>query len=155
MGYCHTQRSPVRYFLYPWLGLLVLFAWVLADQPLAVLVVCAIALTGAFVFSCFATLTVSDQGDHLAVRFGPIPLFFTKIAYRQIARAEADRSSIIDGWGIHWLPWRGATYNLWGFDCVKLQVGRRTIRIGSDDARNLAAFLRWKIAENHAAEDLA
>ena len=38
------------------------------------------------------------------------------------------------------------TYNLWGFDCVKLEVRNRVIRIGSDDVENLVEFLRGKIA---------
>jgi hypothetical protein len=59
---------------------------------------------------------------------------------------ERARSSIVDGWGIHVVPFRGTTYNLWGFDCVKLTVGRRTIRVGSDDAARLADFLTRRLA---------
>jgi hypothetical protein len=34
------------------------------------------------------------------------------------------------------------TYNLWGFDCVKLTLGQKIVRVGTDDAENLAKFLR-------------
>jgi hypothetical protein len=51
----------------------------------------------------------------------------------------------MDGWGIHYVPFRGWTYNLWGFDCVVLQLGSKTVRIGTDDADNLLAFLERQI----------
>ena len=61
--------------------------------------------------------------------------------------AEPDRSNVIDGWGIHWVPGRGWTYNLWGFDCVRLTLaGGRTIRVGTDDPRSLAQFVQTRIA---------
>jgi hypothetical protein len=51
----------------------------------------------------------------------------------------------VDGWGVHWIPGRGTTYNLWGFDCAVLLVNGRIVRIGSDDAEGLVEFLKAKI----------
>ena len=34
--------------------------------------------------------------------------------------------------------------NLWGFACVKLTLGRKVIRVGTDDAEGLAKFLGEK-----------
>ena len=53
--------------------------------------------------------------------------------------------SLIDGLGIHYVPFRGWTYNLWGFDCVVLELGKKTLRIGSNDADGLLTFLRSRI----------
>ena len=105
------------------------------------------AVAGIFVFCAlvFGTLTVRDEGDHLVLRFGPVPVFGTLIRYADLTAVEPGRTSLIDGWGIHYIPWRGWTYNLWGFGCVKLTLGKRVIRVGSDDVENLAAFLKAKI----------
>ena len=91
-----------------------------------------------------AGLPVSDLADHLYVHFGPLALFRKRIAYSQITHVEPGRSSVIDGWGIHYVPGRGWTWNLWGFDCVVLTLGDRTLRIGTDDVRGLTEFLQAK-----------
>ena len=57
---------------------------------------------------------------------------------------EIGHTRIIDGWGIHYFPGRGWTYNIWGFDCVKLTLGRKIIRVGTDDAEGLAKVIREK-----------
>ena len=68
-----------------------------------------------------------------------------RVRYADITSVEPGNTAIIDGWGIHWVPWRGTTYNLWGFGCVKLTVGKRVVRVGSSDVENLAVFLKTKI----------
>ena len=93
----------------------------------------------------FSFMVVRDEGTHLAINFGPIPLIRRRIAYAEITSVEPGRSSLIDGWGDHWLPGRGRIYNLWGFDCVKLQMGKKTLRIGSDDVAGLVGFLKQTI----------
>jgi hypothetical protein len=121
-------------------------AWIWRDHaPLAI----SLAGFGAlmlFLAMCFATLTVRDDGNSLLVRYGPIPLFHKRIEYDSINAAEPTRSALIDGWGIHYIPGRGWTFNLWGWSCVKLNVNGRTMRIGSDDAENLARFIQTKMA---------
>ena len=105
-----------------------------------------------FIFTqAFHHLTVRDEDDCLAIRFGPLPLLGKRIPYADITSAEPDRTSLIDGWGVHWVPGRGTTYNIWGYGCVKLQVGGRTIRVGSDDVENVLAFLQGKIGKNTAS----
>ena len=59
---------------------------------------------------------------------------------------EAGRSSLIDGWGIHWIPGRGWTYNLWGFGCVVIQQGKKTTRVGtwkSNGSSGHGGVLAW------------
>jgi hypothetical protein len=41
-------------------------------------------------------------------------------------------------------PGRGWTYNVWGFACVKLTLGRKIVRVGTDDADELAKVIREK-----------
>jgi len=93
----------------------------------------------------FKQLTVRDEGECLAIRYGPLPVFRKLIPYSKMESVEQGRSAIVDGWGIHWIPGRGFTYNLWGRDCAILMVEGRVFRIGSDDAEDLVAFLRGKV----------
>ena len=102
-----------------------------------------LALAGAFALAAamFARLTVRCEGDHLRVRFGPLPWAGTNVRYDRVRALRRARSSLVDGWGIHWVPGRGWTYNLWGFDCVELQTDRGLLRIGTDDPEGLVQHL--------------
>ncbi|MBI1901733.1 MAG: hypothetical protein HYS13_11565 [Planctomycetia bacterium] len=66
-----------------------------------------LAVTSAVMFVlglCFGSLTVQDEGDFLAVRYGPLPLFVKRIAYSSITAVSPGRSTLLDGWGIHHFP---------------------------------------------------
>ena len=67
-----------------------------------------------------------------------------RIRYADITGVEVGRPSILDGWGIHFMPGRGWTYNVWGFACVKLTLGRKVIRVGTDDAEGLVKVIGEK-----------
>ena len=95
----------------------------------------------------FQTLTVSDHGEYLDVRYGPLNLFGTRISYDDITAVEQGKSSLIDGWGIHFIPFRGWTINLWGFECAKIWRGKKVIRIGTDDSKNLVEFIQERIGQ--------
>ncbi|MCG3149716.1 MAG: hypothetical protein PCFJNLEI_03181 [Verrucomicrobiae bacterium] len=99
---------------------------------------------------CFKTLTVQDERTHLAIRYGPVPVFSKRVSYAAMTDVKRARSTFLDGWGIHWSPGRGWTYNLWGFDCVEIRLGGKLIRIGTDDAEALAHFLQSKLPPSHA-----
>ncbi len=146
--YHHTQTGPLHHILYATVGILLIGAWFTRGVPgMAVIFSIIAAVVFVLTFS-FTTLTVEDEGDRLSIRFGPVPLFRKTIPYTDITAVEPDRTSVIDGWGVHYIPGRGSTYNLWGFDCVKLTLGKKVIRIGSDDVENLVAFLRTKIGQS-------
>jgi len=117
-------------------------AWLAGGEPAVQLTLLCVALLILVCAMSFQRLTIRDEGDYLAIRYGPLPLFRKRIPYARITAVERDRSSVLDGWGVHYMPIRGWTYNLWGFDCVKLCLGNKVIRIGSDDVGNLASFLR-------------
>ncbi len=145
MEYEHTQRGPLHLILLACAAGSAALAWSVSDDQRAVLVAASVAVVLVAVAFCFARLTVRDTGTHLAVRFGPIPLFGTSIAYADITEVAAARSSILDGWGVHWTPGRGWIYNLWGFGCVRVSLGKKTVRIGTDDVEGLLRFLNSKL----------
>ena len=145
MSYEHTQKAPLHWVFYPVVIWLLVLAWLSRAQPLAAGLAVAGAVGLFAVAFMFKRLTVRDEGQWLAIRFGPLRVFRKCIRYEQITEVEANRSSWIDGWGIHCIPGRGCTYNLWGFACAKLIVNGKTVRIGSDDVPNLVAFLQSRI----------
>ena len=113
---------------------------------MAVLIVAVLMI---FLTLSFQTLTISDhEGKFLDVRYGPLNLFGTRIAYSEITAVEQGQTSLLDGWGIHFIPFRGWTINLWGFECAKIWRGKKVIRIGTDDSENLVKFLQEQIAND-------
>lgn len=150
MGYIHTQRGPLHSILFVAAAIILVAGWQPRNEPLVsvlLLVVGALMIGLAF---CFRTLTVADEGDRLAIRFGPLPLFKKSFLYREMTSVERGSTALMDGWGIHYVPWRGWTYNLWGFQCAVLHVGKKTVRVGTDDAENLVAYLNQRI---HSARE--
>ena len=147
MEYSRTQTAwLLDGILYGTSAILVPTVWLVGKEPVLVALLLGTAVVMLLLALAFHSLTVQDEGDWLAVRFGPLPLFSKRIPYSAITAVEPGRTSIIDGWGIHYVPGRGWTYNLWGFGCVKVCLGKKVIRIGSDDVDNLASFLRRKIS---------
>jgi len=148
--YEHRQRGWLHLLL---LGLAAVTATFAAsaghhdDPNLAVLLIGLAMLFFAVAF-CFVSLTIRDESDRLAVRFGPIPLFRTSIRYDEISQVEPLRPCYLT-WGIHWTR-QGWLWNIHGFDCVRIVAGRRKLLLGTDDVAGLAAFLkeRMPIADN-------
>ena len=103
----------------------------------------------------FLYLNLRDEGDRLEVRFGPIqmPFCHTTILYDEITSFEAARSTLMDGWGLHWNPTHGWIYNIWGYDCVKIMRGEKAVRIGTNDLEGLLALLAQKAPGAGATED--
>ena len=60
---------------------------------------------------------------------------------------EVGRTLLLDGWGIHYSVRGGWVWNLWGRDCVVVHFkDGGVLRVGTDDAPNLARFLEGKVA---------
>lgn len=150
MGYSHTQSGPI------WMLMVVLAiatglagAAMWQQTPVGIVLGIAAGVFAVLALS-MANLTVEDRGDSLRVRYGPVPLFGKTVAYRSIRSVHRARSALVDGLGIHYVPGRGWTYNLWGRDCVELDVDGRRLRIGSDDSERLAAFIATRVNGNRS-----
>jgi hypothetical protein len=154
MQYEHTQHGPLHRIFLAVAVLMLAAAWLVRSEPKVAAINLVIA--GIFLLTAmmFASLTVRDQVERLAVRFGPLPVFRRYIRYADIKCVQPDRTSLLDGLGIHYIPGRGWTYNLWGYDCVKLTLDHKVIRVGSDDVENLVKFLQQKIAVRQPSDAL-
>jgi len=148
MTYSHTQKGHLDTILIA-AGLAVLaLALLLHANPITFYGLVFLAAVVYAVGLAFGRLTIEDKGDHLLLRYGPLPVFRKRIAYDAITGVRRSTSHLIDGWGIHYVPWRGWTYNVWGFDCVELQLGKRRLRIGTDDPNRLLAAIQEKIGSS-------
>ena len=121
--------------------------WVLKNEQPFPWLFPPIGLVMFLLAGSFHYLEVEDQADRLFITFGPIPLFRRSIRYDDIISAEIGRTTFLDGWGIHWSLRGGWVWNLWGRDCVVLQIRKGIMRIGTDDAVNLAKFLESRMSE--------
>ena len=113
----YTLPSPGRWSLLAAALLLVVLAWL------------------------FSSLTVSVSDSELQWQFGP-GLFRFRMALADIAGVSVVRNSPLSGFGIRMGP-GFRLYNVSGLDAVELRLKNGDIRrIGTDDARGLAAALR-------------
>ena len=65
--------------------------------------------------------------------------------YADIEKVEVGRTMILEGWGIHFSIRGGWVWNLWGRTCVAVHFRNGgALRIGTDDAENLAGFLEGR-----------
>ncbi|MDF1745806.1 MAG: hypothetical protein P1V19_19055 [Gimesia sp.] len=149
--YSHTQRAPIYLLLYAVAGMLFCLAWFTKDeppQPFLSLIFTSVGLITSVIAASFHHLTVEDEMDRLRIRFGPLPLFQRTIMYEHMLSVEVDRTTILEGWGIHLSPRGGWVWNIWGRDCIVLKLKKGTLRVGTDDVENLAAFVKSRISLN-------
>lgn len=144
--YAHTQKAPLCFILYGSALACFVLVWLVGDTP-GIFIGGGVGLLIALLGPCFHHLTVVDQGDVLAIRFGPVPLFRRTVRYADIGSVEIGRTLLLDGcWGIHLSVRGGWVWNLWGRTCVVVHFKNGgTLRIGTDDAENLMEFLRSKV----------
>jgi len=137
-GYSHTQKAPTCLFVYgTGVASLVFGIVVLAvDESWSNAIYFVITGVGLLLVGIsLHHLTVEDQGDHLAIRFGLVSVIQRTVRYCDIERVEVGRTLIPPGWGLI----------LWGRICVIVRFKNGgMLRIGTDDAENLAAYLRRK-----------
>ena len=141
--YQHRQKGPWGLLCY---ALAVAFLVAATYLPILALQITFLA-TGLFLLLLGVSLgylTVEDEGDRLAIRFGPFPLFRRRISYEDILEVETGRTTFLEGWGIHWSPSGGWVWNIWGYDCVVLRLKRGKLKLGTDDPEGLAKFLKGR-----------
>lgn len=147
MSYTHTQRAPLHYLLLLPVAILAIVASQEDLDFFERIGIGAVAGVLLLLEFSFQTLTVEDLGNRLRVRFGMLPVFQKSITYGSITKVKPARSWLIDGWGIHYVPGRGWTWNLWGLDCVEITDSKgRVLRVGTDDPQGLAEFLNSKLS---------
>ena len=147
MQYDHTQNAPLYLILVAVAIPMFIGGWLVPEQLVQIILLSS----GGLMFllaQCFGKLTVSDEHDRLLICFGPLPLFRRRILFADIDSVERNRSTILDGWGIHMSPSGGWTWNLWGFDCVDVYFKKgRKVRIGTDDPEGLESFLKQRVSQ--------
>jgi hypothetical protein len=147
-NYRHTQKGPWCLLLYS-IGALPLavagLAWYSSAVPFVPVILLASGGVMLALGACFQQLTVADEGDRLAVRFGPLPLFAKRIRYDDMRGVEAGQTTVLDSWGVHYSPRGGWVWNIWGWDCVLIHHGGGKTWVGTDDPENLLRFLRTKL----------
>ena len=144
--YSHLQKAPLCLPIYVLAVLFLALGWFVQDAPPIPWLFPPIGVLMFVLAASFHHLTVVDLGDVLAVRFGPVPLFRRTVRYTDIVKVEIGRTLLLDGWGIHMSIRGGWIWNLWGRDCVVVHFKKGTLRIGTDDAEQLAGFLNGKIS---------
>ena len=142
-SYDRTQKGPWGLLLCAIAIVLLTLTWTVPNVPA---LPSAFGVIGFVVLgTSFHQLTVADEGNQLTVHFGPLTLFRKRIWYEDINEAERGRTTLLDGWGIHWTPWGGSVWNIWGFDCVVLRLTKGTLEVGTDDPDGLVEFLKARI----------
>jgi hypothetical protein len=145
-GYSHTQKAPLCLLVYALAAVFLALGWFIQDAPPIPWLFPPIGVLMLVIAASFHHLTVEDQGDVLSVHFGPIPLFRKTVKYSDIVSVEVGRTLLLDGLGIHMSIRGGWVWNLWGRDCVVVSFKNgSTLRIGTDDAENLAGFLQSRV----------
>jgi hypothetical protein len=146
MTYYHRQSALLCLILYVLAAGFLVAARVTGNEPGQPVLVAVVGMLMLLLGASFHHLVILDSGDRLTVRFGPLPLFQKRIQYDDIREVELGRTTLIEGWGIHMSPRGGWVWNLWGRDCVVVHLQQDIIRIGTDDAENLARFLESRIS---------
>ncbi len=147
-GYAHTQNAPLCLLIYALAVVFLALGWFVRDAPPIQWLFPPIGLLMLVLAASIHHQTVEDRGDVLAVRFGPVPLLRRTVPYADMGSVEIGRTLLLDGWGIHYSVRGGWVWNLWGRDCVVIHFKNGgTLRVGTDDADNLVAFLRSRIGE--------
>jgi len=143
--YHHTQKGPWGLMCYAFAAAFLTASWAM-PVPVPRMTSFAAGILMLLLAGSLGQLTVADEGDHLDIRFGPFPLFRKRIVYADIVEVEKGRTNFLDGWGIHWNPWHGWVWSIWGYDCVVIRLKRGTIRVGTDDPDGLAEFLKERVS---------
>ena len=146
--YTHTQKAPLCLLIYALAVAFLAVGYFVQDTPPIQWLFPPIGVAMLLLAASIHHLTVEDRGDVLAIRFGPVHLFRRTVRYADIGSVEIGRTLLLDGWGIHYSIRGGWVWNLWGRTCVVVHFrDGGTLRIGTDDADNLVAFLRSRVGE--------
>ena len=142
----HPQQAPLCLLIYALAAVFLALGYFAQDAPPIRWLFPPIGLLMLVLATSIHHLTVEDRGDGLAIRFGPVPLLRRTVRHADIGSVEVGRTLLLDGWGIHMSIRGGWVWNLWGRTCVVVHFKHGgTLRVGTDDAENLAGFLRGRV----------
>ena len=113
--YSHTQHAPLCLILYGSALASIALGWMVGETP-GLYIAVSVGLLIASLATCFHHLTVRDQGEVLAIRFGPVPMSRRSVRYPDIKSVEAKpeatdsceeiderkRKSVSSGWPNQW-----------------------------------------------------
>lgn len=151
--YQHTQHAPLCLLVYASSALSLLLAGALWKDPALYWTLLLTGLLLLVLASAFHWLRITDDVDRLSIRFGPLPIFQRTILYADIVSVQPDRTTLLEGWGIHLSPRGGWVWNIWGRDCLVLQLRQGTLRLGTDDVQHLEQLLQHRIALRNSLTD--
>jgi len=143
-GYDHVQHGRIHILLHALALPVIVVVWWFnpGEAPLAL----GLGVAWELLALSFHWLRVADRGDHLLIAFGPLPVFRRRVPYKVMVRAIRGRTLLIEGWGIHWVPFRGWTWNIDGRECARIELsGSRRLSVGTDDAQCLVPFLKSRL----------
>jgi hypothetical protein len=150
LTYRHTQKGPWHLLLYAFGAAMLIAGMLIRAVPTLDITLLASGFLTLLLSASFHHLSVEDEGHQLAIRFGPFPLFRKRIWYDNMLEVKKGRTMFLDGWGIHWSPWGGRLWNIWGYDCVVIRLKRGRLRVGTDDPDSLVEFLTSRITTSQA-----
>jgi len=87
-GYSHTQKVQLCLLIYALAVVFLALGWFVQDAPSIQWLFSPIGLLMLVLAASFHHLSVMDQGDDLAIRFGPVPLFRRNVPYADIETVE-------------------------------------------------------------------
>ena len=142
--YEHTQRGPWYLLLLAIAAsqITILATGVVNEIPWVFWLLAAVSILMIVLAFSFRSLTVQVTATEICARFGPLPLMGKRVRLQEVQGVQTTRSTLFDGWGIHWNPRHGWIYNLWGFDCIALDLGKTQLRIGTDEPQELLQFVQ-------------
>jgi len=105
----------------------------------------ALYATLGLAFLLFYRLRVTVNAQAVRVVFG-IGLISKEVPLAEVVRAEAVRTRVWWGYGIHWTP-SGWLYNVAGRDAVRLEIRTgRAVMIGTDEPQALKAAIDARLS---------
>ena len=145
--YEHTQKGPWYLLLLAIAAsqITIVATGAVNEPPWAFWLLAAVSILMIVLAFSFRSLTVQVTTTEIRASFGPLPLMGKRVRLQEVQGVQTTRSTLFDGWGIHWNPRHGWIYNLWGFDCIALDLGKTQLRIGTDEPQELLQFVQQGI----------
>jgi hypothetical protein len=135
-SYEHSQRATWMYVI-P-LALAAVSVWgIFEGSPTPAWFLMGTNLILLIVIIDFSSLTIAVDSDGVHWFFG-FGWPSGHLHFDEIKTVEITRTTILEGWGLHYTIWHGWLWNVWGFQAVRLTyAGGRRVTLGTDDPQGL------------------